>query len=298
MKKIDLHIHTILSDGTDSPEELLERIARAEIGLFSVTDHDTIKAGIEMPALLADHRAQERPLFLRGVEFSCRDEGGKYHILGYGYDPAVPGIVQVVEKGHALRMKKTVGRLAFLEKEFGITFPEEEIRKLLQRDNPGKPHIANLMVKYGYAGTVQQAISEFINKRQFENVHVSPREAIEGIRRSGGIPVLAHPAYGDGDDLIVGEEMEQRIRYLMEFGLAGLEAFYSGFTPKLVDEMLGFAERYGLYVTAGSDYHGANKMVALGETNLNPTRNMPAGMKWFLEDADIIFNFPSANVIE
>ena len=277
MKKIDLHMHTSISDGTDSLEELLEHIIENGIELFSVTDHDSIAGGIEMPALLAELPAQGRPSFMRGVEFSCRDDKGKYHILGYGYDPIKPGIAEVVAEGHALRMKKTTDRLAFLKDEFGFEFSEEDVRELLQRDNPGKPHIAKLMIKYGYAETIQQGISEFINKKKFKNAHVSPITAIEGILKSGGIPVLAHPAYGDGDDLILGEELEERIRYLMDYGLSGLEAFYSGFTPKIQDEVLGFAEHYGLFVTAGSDYHGANKIVSLGETNLEEAEEMPVG---------------------
>lgn len=288
MKKIDLHMHTSISDGTDSLEELLEHIIENGIELFSVTDHDSIAGGIEMPALLAELPAQGRPSFLRGVEFSCRDDKGKYHILGYGYDPNKPGIAEVVEEGHALRMKKTTDRLAFLKDEFGFEFSEEDVRELLQRDNPGKPHIAKLMIKYGYAETIQQGISEFINKKKFRNAHVSPITAIKGILKSGGIPVLAHPAYGDGDDLILGDELEERICYLMDYGLGGLEAFYSGFTPKIQTEVLRFAEYYDLFVTAGSDYHGANKIVALGETNLEEAEEMPIGMEKFLKAVEIL----------
>ena len=213
---------------------------------------------------------------------------GKYHILGYGYDPAVPEIAEVVFEGHSLRMKKTKARLDFLLEEFGFTFPEEEIQELLARDNPGKPHIAKLMIQHGYAGDIKEAISKYINKKKFENVHVLPEDAIRGILRSGGIPVLAHPSYGDGDDLILGEEMDQRLRRLMDFGLEGVEAYYSGFSPKIQGEVLGFAEKYDLYVTAGSDYHGGNKMIELGWTNLEDGADAPAGLKRFLSDVEII----------
>ena len=95
--------------------------------------------------------------------------------------------------------------------------------------------------------------------------------------------MLAHPSYGDGDQLILGEEMDQRLRWLMERGLQGVEAYYSGFTGKLNREMLDFARRYGLYVTAGSDYHGKNKMIALGDTGLEDAAEGPEGLLRFLD---------------
>ena len=289
MKKIDLHMHTLISDGTDSLDDIIRKVREAGLDLFSVTDHDSIKGGILVPSMLAAVPSEKRTPFLRGVEFSCKDELGKYHILGYGYDPAVSGIAEVVFKGHELRMRKTRARISFLQERFGFSFSEEEVQELLTKDNPGKPHIAKLMVQHGYAENIKQAISEYINKKEFENVHVHPEEAIEGILKSGGIPILAHPSYGDGDELILGEEMDQRLRRLMEFGIKGVEAYYSGFTPKIQEEVLNFADQYDLYVTAGSDYHGGNKMVELGWTNLDDVADAPAGLARFLCDADILY---------
>lgn len=288
MRKLDLHTHTIFSDGTDSPSEIIEKARAAGLDLLSVTDHDSIRAGIEIPPFITQLPPDQRIAFIRGVEFSCKDELGKYHILGYGYDPDIPGIAEVVAKGHEMRMQKTKARLAFLDEEFGFEFTEEEVEELLARDNPGKPHIANLMIQHGYATDKKDAIANYINKKKLQNVHVHPQEAIEGILKSGGIPVLAHPSYGDGDQLIIGEEMEQRLLRLMDFGLKGLEAFYSGFTPKIQSETLLLAERYDLYVTAGSDYHGGNKMIDLGWTNLEDLSEAPPGLHWFLEDVEIL----------
>ena len=155
-------------------------------------------------------------------------------------------------------------------------------------DNPGKPHIAKLMIRLGYAETMEQAIREYINRIYFRNEFFHPEEAIRSILEGGGIPVLAHPSFGDGDQLIQGEEMERRLQRLMGFGLQGLEAFYSGFSPALREELLAFAERYGLYVTAGSDYHGTNKLVALGDTGLDDAAAGPEGMQRFLADANIL----------
>lgn len=277
--KIDLHLHTTVSDGSDTPNELIGNVKKAGINLFSVTDHDAVKGcGIVQESL-----GENDPKFVTGVEFSTKDEKGKYHILGYHYDPRGEAILDVVNKGHSLRMKKVTGRLDFLKTEFGFEFPEDEIQKLLNLDNPGKPHIGNLMVKYGYADTKERAIDDYINKLHYRSEYVRPEEAIKGILNAGGIPVLAHPFFGSGDELILDAEMEERLKRLMEFGLLGVEAFYSGFSPKLTKEMLVLADKYDLYVTAGSDYHGTNKTVILGDTGFDDGTGLPAGMERFLD---------------
>ena len=96
---------------------------------------------------------------------------------------------------------------------------------------------------------------------------------------------MAHPSYGSGDQLIMGEDMDRRIKKLKGFGLMGLEAFYSGFTDRLRSEILDFAGKYGLYVTAGSDYHGTNKLVMPGDTGLEG--DYPEGLVRFLGDVRI-----------
>ena len=196
--RIDLHIHTTVSDGTDRPEELLPKIREKGIELFSVTDHDDIKACRVIRSLLGEND----PRFLTGVEFSCRDEQGRrYHILGYGYNENADSIRRIVEKGHALRMIKVRARLDYVQKEFGFAFPEEEIRGLLAMDNPGKPHIAAMMVRHGYAESISQAIHKYINGLRIRDYFLRPDEAIQSILGAGGIPVLAHPLiYKFGDD--------------------------------------------------------------------------------------------------
>ncbi len=283
MKKIDLHMHTTVSDGSDTPEEILGRVKEAGIDCFAVTDHDAIK-GCQV---ILKHLKEGDPDFLCGAEFSTRDEQGSYHILGYHYDPEAESIRKLVQHGHSLRMKKVTARLDFIRNEFGFDFPEKEIAALLAMDNPGKPHIGNLMVKYGYTDTKEKAIKEYINKLRIRSAFVRPEEAITAILESGGIPVLAHGFFGNGDQLILGEDMDSRLRHLMDFGLQGVEAFYSGFTAKLAGEMLEFAWRYNLYVTAGSDYHGSNKLVVLGDTGLDDDAAVPPGMKRFFDAVQI-----------
>ena len=278
--KVDFHMHSTVSDGTDSPEEILSNVKNSEISIFSLTDHDATK-GCEIIRSVLDN--SDLPvIFINGVEFSCKDEMGKYHILGYGYDAESRSIRNVIEKGHTYRMNKVRARLDFIEKEYGFSFPKGEIETLLAMDNPGKPHIAKLMIKHGYAQTIEQAINNYIDNIHFKTAYIRPEEAICGIRSAGGIPVLAHPFFGDGGQLIFGEDMHKRLVRLIEFGIQGVEAFYSGFSPKQINEMLSMAEMYNLYVTAGSDYHGKNKLIKLGDTGIDINRAVPDGLKRFI----------------
>lgn len=277
---IDLHMHSTVSDGTDSPAELLDHVREAGLGLFALTDHDAVRGCRVIRELLREGD----PVFLSGAEFSCRDEEGKYHILGYGFDEEAEPIRRLTGTAHGLRMKKVRARLDFLEERFGISFPQEELRQLMALDNPGKPHIAKLLIRHGYAKTIEQAMRDFLNLIRFRSEYLGPEEAIRAILASGGVPVLAHPAYGDGDQLILGAELDARVRRLMDFGLKGLEAYYSGFTPRICRNVLDLAERCGLYVTAGSDYHGKNKLIVLGDTGIVDPDERPAGLERFLHD--------------
>ncbi len=276
--RADLHMHSVVSDGTDTPEEILAKVSEEGLDLFSLTDHDDFK-GCD---IIRKIRKDTDPAFITGVEFSCRDDQGKYHILGYGFDTKNKDIRSVIDLGHQYRLNKVAARLDYLKSK-GIIFSEEERSELLALDNPGKPHIAKLMIKHGYAESISDAIKNHIDGVHFKSEYVRPEEAITGILKAGGIPVLAHPSYGSGDQIIIGEEMDERLQYLIGMGLQGVEAYYSGFTDKLRDEILGFAEKYDLYVTAGSDYHGANKLVVLGDTGLENALEGAAGMQRFLE---------------
>lgn len=272
-------MHSTASDGTDTPEELLCLVKNAGIQLFSITDHDAVKAGTVIRKIWK----KGDPAFITGTEFSCKDEHGKYHILGYGYDLDAPEIQGLVQRSHSYRMQKVQARLDFLKNDFGFAFPAEETEKLFALDNPGKPHIGNLMVKYGYAESKDAAITDYVNKCPYRSKYLRPEEAIEGILAGGGIPVLAHPAFGNGENMIRGEEMGRRLDFLIGFGLRGVEAYYSRNTEEIREEMLAFAKEKKLLVTAGSDYHGRNKRVRPGDTGCGKAAQGPDGLRRFLE---------------
>ena len=281
-EKIDLHMHTTVSDGTDTPLEILKKVREAGITFFSVTDHDAVKGSQIIKAALTDGD----PRFISGAEFSCRDEEGKYHILGYHYDPEAPSIQELIKKGHDLRITKVAARVEFIKTEFGFSFSQEDIDWLFSRDNPGKPHIAALMEKYGYAKDKKEAFQKYLNKLHFKSMYIRPEDAVMAILQGGGIPVLAHPPYGDGDQNILDDELKQRVKRLMHMGIKGMECFYSQYSPKMVEQTLSIASEYHLYVTAGSDYHGANKsMIRLAENGLDEYEGeIPEGLLRFLED--------------
>ena len=292
--KIDLHMHTEMSDGDHTPEEILIKVKEAGLELFSVTDHDTdICVGI-IPKLLGPGD----PDYIPGVEFSCKDKGdegaNKYHILGYGFDPKNEKLRTLLDTAHEFRMEKARKRLEFLKSEFNMEFPQEEVDKFLERNSPAKPHLAQMIIDHSDdVNSIKEAVERFINKKKFNNVNPRPEEAIEAILDAGGIPVLAHGPFGDGEnekDPILGEALEKRVKHLVDCGLQGLEGYYCKYTPEIQQEVLDLAEKYELYVTAGSDFHGQKKKPGLyiGDNHLEDASEGPDGLRRFLNDVMII----------
>lgn len=260
----DLHLHSNISDGSEEPLELLERVRNSSVDIFSLTDHDAYQ-GCQT---VKEHLVPGDPRFLSGIEFSCVDELGKYHILGYGFDTGKDSIQAAVEITHNARRQKAINRLHYLEEECRFTFTEEEVEALLQNENPGRPHFVALLLKKGYVATKAEGF-DLLGQYRGKERRLTPAEAIDAILHADGIPVLAHGILADGSKLLSAEETEKRVKRLKESGLMGLECYYSTYTPEQTEIMLSLAERYNLMVTAGSDYHGKNKSVLFGQ-NGNP----------------------------
>ena len=128
----DLHMHSTASDGTDTPEQLLQKVRQAGINWFSLTDHDTYQGAEEiLPKVSGDPVLH----FVMGVELSCKDAKGKYHVLGYRFDPDSPSMRRIVKKAHENRTEKVLGRLRFLEEQYGFTFTPKEMRRGRTRTN-------------------------------------------------------------------------------------------------------------------------------------------------------------------
>ncbi len=260
---MDMHIHSSFSDGTDTPPEILDLVVSTGVRLFSITDHDETAGCEEIVPLLRQVSPDRRPAFVRGIEFSCRDELGRYHILGYGYEPEGGAVTALAERVHGFRMKKLEGRLKYLRETSGVEITEQEEDELRALRNPGKPHLGALLVSKGLSPDLSEAITTYLNPYHEEQGYISPGEAIRNILEDGGMPVLAHPWFGDGGQHFDSNELGARISRLMEMGLGGLECRSPKNTPEQSCMLLDIADREGLAASFGSDYHGSLKPVGL-----------------------------------
>lgn len=259
--KIDLHMHSTASDGTDSPAQLAEKVKAAGISVFALTDHDTVSGAEELKKHLPDGVA-----FIPGIEFSCVMPSGKCHILGLNCDTYHPAFQSALNKGAELRKAKLEQRLAFL-KERGIQFPDEELELLRSMPSVGKPHLGNLMVKYGFSASKDEAIKNVINQCHTGSSRIEAEIAVKAILSSGGIPVWAHPLGGTGEKEVGSEQFMAMLTELLSYGLKGLECWYSIYPTERCRWLVKIAEEHGLLVSGGSDYHGTNKTVSLGTLN-------------------------------
>ena len=261
MRKIDLHLHTTSSDGSDTPSELLSRAGEVGLTVISVTDHDTLEGcirAIEIP--------QNDVKIITGIEFSCHyfgKDGFDCHILGYGFDPKSPELLAAIAHGRQMRFIKLEARLEYLASQYNIVFDKEELDWLRSLNSTAKPHIARLLVKRGLADNISDAIDKYLNGKKFPDDRIDAGEAIRAIISAGGIPVYAHPIGGERERRLTMAELEPRVKALIPFGLGGLECYYSRYSTEEERLLIDLAKRYGLLISAGSDYHGKNKTVEL-----------------------------------
>lgn len=247
---VDLHSHTNESDGTCSPAELIEEAAKAGVDVLGITDHDTFR-GFDQAAPLARRAGIEA---ICGIELSTKLHGQSVHLLGYFFgDNGLKDFRAWVLEMQASRRERNVRLTARLrELGFDITLPEAEARG---RGMTGRPHFAQLLVEKGYVANLRQAFDEYLDESAKGYVHrIEPQfaDGVARIRQAGGIASLAHPVRVRGD-------IPALLPELCDAGLNALEAYHSDHTERDTEQYLGLAERYGLMVTGGSDFHGAVK---------------------------------------
>ena len=262
MHKTDLHLHTIASDGSDTPSELIALAKDAGITVMSITDHDTLAGCVEALEIPTDNLK-----IITGIEFSCHYYGEPdfdCHILGYGFNPDDEAIRAAINHGRQMRMDKLEARLQYLDARFNIRFTDEEIEWLHSLNSAAKPHLAQLIVKRGDAENLADAIDRYLKGDGFPDDRIDATEAIEAILLSGGIPVYAHPIGGEREKRLTKDEVDKRISVLKSAGLKGLECYYSRYSAEDERMLLSLAKKHGLFVSMGSDYHGKNKTVQLG----------------------------------
>lgn len=258
-----MHLHTTASDGSDTPEALIAKAKSIGLKTVSITDHDTL--GGLLSVLDGGDDAIE---IITGIEFSCNTSekhGFDCHILGYGFDPYNEEIIRVIEHGRTMRFVKFEARVKYLEDNFGIILSEAEIQELRSYNAVAKPHIARILMSRGLADSVTDAIAKYLKGDDFPDDRIDAREAIDAIHLAGGIAVYAHPLGGELERRLTPCEFTARVKTLLEMGIDGLEAYYSRYSSSDRELVLGVARDMGLCVSAGSDYHGENKTVKLGE---------------------------------
>lgn len=252
--KIDLHLHTNASDGADTPQELLDIVHAADLDMYAITDHDTIDGMLAVDALAAGD-----PGYIRGVEFSCVTPYKKCHILGYNFDPNAPLFQEALAQCKALRHEKVEGRIRYWAEHFGIVLTEEESNWIHSQGSVGKPHFGNIILNRGLASDLKTAIANYVNTCKVPDKRIDADLAIRAIREAGGVAVWAHPLGGENEKRLTREEFYAQLDYLAKEGIQGLECHYSRYTWAEADFLTAQAEKYGLLISGGSDYHGSNK---------------------------------------
>ena len=256
---IDLHIHSTASDGTLSPVEILRLAEKLNLGAISITDHDTLKGSRQL--IEASGGSDVR--VLSGIEISTTPPAlytvaGSFHILGYGIrlnDPALNQTLETLQHARENRNPLIISRLNAM----GIDISLEEVIQASGEAQIGRPHIAQLMIKKGFAQTFDEAFDVYLgfNRPAYvDKFRLDCQKAIEMIIEAGGTPVLAHPFLLQIQD---NSRLESLVETLKEMGLQGIEVYYPEHSAEHVEFYSRLALNHDLAVTGGTDFHGAIK---------------------------------------
>ena len=255
----DLHIHTNCSDGIISPEGLVKQAKEAGLTVIAITDHDTV-AGI--PRAIAEGEKLGVRV-IPGIEFTTDVPGTEIHILGYFIDYKIEWLNDILEKirGDRInRLQKILDKL----KKLGVNLKAEDVTKYIDKGSIGRPHVARALIEKGYVRSIQEAFNRYLDfnaPAYVPHYKLTPSEAVKTVIKAGGVAVYAHPGVS-ADDEIIPE--------LIKAGLAGLEVYYSNHSDLQIRHYLSLAEKYGLLVTGGSDFHGSiMREVKLGDIKLD-----------------------------
>jgi len=244
---VDLHLHSTASDGKFTPEEVVAKAAALGLRYIALTDHDSVD-GIG-PAVKAA-KAFPRLTFIPGVEVSTDVPEGEIHILGYFVDYHSKELADTLKRfrnSREIRARRMVDKL----RKLGIAIDWPRVREIAGEGAIGRPHIAQAMLEKGYIGNFKEAFEKYIGRdgpAYVEREKMTPAEAVELVLRSGGLPVLAHP--------FTVKDPERWVAILKRAGMVGIEAYYKDNTPENTAATLEMADRFGLIVTGGTDFHG------------------------------------------
>ena len=248
---LDLHIHTTASDGSLTPTQVVQLARKKGFSLIAVTDHDTMGGVAEALEAGKKYNIDVVP----GVEISS-GVTLEVHMLGYGMSPDHPVMKAMMEDMRAARVERMERIIENLQK-MGVPITVEEV-EAVAGGAIGRPHIAQVLIAHGLVPDVRTAFREYIGvgaKAYVERRKMTSEQVVANIRDAGGVPVLAH-----GGLLRISEvELNQWIDSMAKKGLMGLECYHNAHTPQMERLLRAAAERNGLLVTGGSDFHGASR---------------------------------------
>lgn len=248
---LDLHIHTTASDGSLTPTQVVQLARKKGFSLIAVTDHDTMGGVAEALEAGKKYNVDVVP----GVEISS-GVTLEVHMLGYGMSPDHPVMKAMMKDMRAARVERMERIIENLQK-MGVPITVEEV-EAVAGGAIGRPHIAQVLIAHGLVPDVRTAFREYIGvgaKAYVERRKMTSEQVVANIRDAGGVPVLAH-----GGLLRISEvELNQWIDSMAKKGLMGLECYHNAHTPQMERLLRAAAERNGLLVTGGSDFHGASR---------------------------------------
>ena len=248
MKFADLHLHTLFSDGTFTPEELVLHAQKSGLSCIALTDHDTVEGCARAAAACAAVKME----FITGAELTAEHEDTEVHIIGYFLDTANQHLLERIAQFQSVRQSRIHEMVAALNK-LGVPLKAEAVFALANCKSPGRPHVARAMVKEKLIGNLDEAFERFLKKGRaawVPKTKMSALEAVELIHQAGGLAVMAHPGLNRTDDVIP---------HLVSAGLDGIECFHTKHSTVMSERYLEMAEKYKLLVTGGSDCHGYSK---------------------------------------
>ena len=262
--KIDLHVHTLYSDGVYSPEKIVDTAIDVGLQAISLTDHDNVLSYQVAQDYIKEKNLADKLEVIRGVEINTLYKNYEVHILGYFMDCDNSDFQNLLKTQQQARVAQTKEIIMLIAKKEGIRIKYDDIQKQVAPGGSiGRPHIAKAIANAGGTSNVIEAYAKYINDSSPVYVPrktVSPYDAVEVIYGAGGVPVIAHPY-----DIDIAEKL---IKNLMTCGLRGIEAYHRKHSPACVEYFSSMAEELGLIVTGGSDFHAPNSLngqVVLGK---------------------------------
>lgn len=247
---IDLHVHTTASDGQFSPGQIIQMAVDKGLSRIAITDHDTA-AGLEE----AKAAAQELKInFVAGTELNISFPTGEFHLLGLGFTNISPSLNEIFEDLVKSRQERNENIISKMQKD-GVQISLEEVQKDYPDTILGRPHFAAELVKKKVVKNRQMAFDKYLAKGRpwyVDRVGANLDQAIVAIKESGGLPVVAHPM----SLYLSWGKLPETLQNFYERGVAGIEAYHPGARMTECLRLEELARKIGLFVTAGSDFHG------------------------------------------